>query len=290
MRLASFRRNDREGFGAVTDDVLIDLSGTHGFASLHDAMAHAALPALQQASSQRRGHIPIADVQLLPPLAGRGRSFWVGANYLTLISNRDGSRPSGPYPSLFMRTDQSIVGHGSALVRPRVSDQLDYEGEIVIVIGKGGRHIREADALAHIGGFTIANDGSVRDYMDHSRNVTAGKNFDASASIGPWLVTRDEIDPAASLSLETRVNGELRQRSSTDELRFSFAQLIAYISSFATLMPGDMISTGSPMGAGGGPFGADPPRWLAAGDVIEITVPGIGQLRNHVVDDSNVSE
>lgn len=285
MRLASFRQDGRTGFGAVVDNALIDLTGTEGLASLRDALAREVPLALRLAAAAQAKSIPLADLQLLPPLAGEGRNFWVGANYRTLRSNRDGSTPGGDYPSLFKRTPQSLVGHGAAIVRPRASDQLDYEGEVVIVVGRGGRHIAEAAALDHIGGLTIANDGCLRDFMDHGRNVTAGKNFDASGAMGPWIVTRDALDPGQPLTIETRVNGELRQHDTTASMRFSFAALIAYISSFTTLLPGDMISTGSPQGAGGGPFGFNPPRWLVPGDVLEISVSGIGTLRNPVVDE-----
>lgn len=229
--------------------------------------------------------IPLSEVRLLPPLDRSAKSFWAGANYRTLRNIHSNASPEGNHPSLFVRTPASLAGHEQALLRPAESDQLDYEGEVVIVIGKGGRRIPQDLALDHIGGLTIANDGSLRDWMSHSRvNVTAGKNFERSGSLGPWIVTADEIDLSTPLRIETRVNTELRQQDSTDNLRFSFAQLISYISAFAPLQPGDIISTGSPQGAGGGPFGFDPPRWLKAGDLLEISVEGIGTLRNAVID------
>jgi len=279
MRLACFEHRGRTGLAAVVADEIVDLTGIDGGWTLRDAITGCRNPVLPREARK----IPVDKVRLLPPLISEGRNFWVGANYRTLRNIHDGTTPGGNHPSLFQRTAQSLVGHGGSIERPRTSRQLDYEGEIVIVIGKGGRHIAEADALDHIAGLTIANDGSVRDYMDHGRNVTAGKNFDASGAIGPWIVTCDELDPRRDLTIETRVNGELRQSDNTANLRFSFAQLIAYISSFTCLLPGDMIATGSPQGAGGGPFGATPPRWLEPGDLIEIQVTGIGTLRNHVV-------
>jgi 2-keto-4-pentenoate hydratase/2-oxohepta-3-ene-1,7-dioic acid hydratase in catechol pathway len=169
-------------------------------------------------------------------------------------------------------------------VRPKVSDKFDYEGEIVIVIGKEGRHIPREQALGMIGGFTLGNEGSVRDWLRHGTlNVTQGKNFDKSGSLGPWVVTADEADPAKPFRVMTRVNGELRQDDTTDRLTWGFAWLINYISTFATLKPGDYIWTGTPTGAG---VHRNPAVWLKPGDVVEVEVPEIGVLRNKVVDET----
>jgi 2-keto-4-pentenoate hydratase/2-oxohepta-3-ene-1,7-dioic acid hydratase in catechol pathway len=166
-------------------------------------------------------------------------------------------------------------------VRPRASQQLDYEGELVIVIGKAGRHIPEAKALDHIAAITLCNEGTLRDWVRHAKfNVTQGKNFDASGSLGPWMVTADELDPARNLHLTTKVNGEVRQDATTSMMIWSFAELIAYITRFTTLKPGDVIPSGTPVGTG---MGFEPPRWLKAGDVVETNVPEIGTLKNTVV-------
>jgi 5-carboxymethyl-2-hydroxymuconate isomerase len=168
------------------------------------------------------------------------------------------------------------------LLRPRESDQLDYEGELVIVIGKGGRRIAKQDAAGHIAGLTLMNEGTIRDWVRHAKfNVTQGKNFDGSGAIGPWIVTADEIGAFDSLELQTRVNGEVRQDDGTANLIFPFDDLIAYVSSFMTLEPGDIISTGTPPGAGAR---LDPPKYLKPGDVVEVSCPTIGTLRNGVVD------
>jgi 2-keto-4-pentenoate hydratase/2-oxohepta-3-ene-1,7-dioic acid hydratase in catechol pathway len=165
---------------------------------------------------------------------------------------------------------------------------LDYEGEIVLVIAKGGRYIAEDCALAHIFGLTLCNEGTVRDWLRHGKyNNTPGKNFDKSGSMGPWIVTSDEIDLRRPLELTTRVNSEVRQRDSTARMTFSFQSLVAYLTTFATLMPGDLIVTGTPTGAGSR---FDPPRWLVPGDVVEVEVPGIGVLRNSVVDEPQAQE
>jgi 5-carboxymethyl-2-hydroxymuconate isomerase len=181
-----------------------------------------------------------------------------------------------------MRAPTSFTAHGQPLVRPRESDQLDYEGEIAIIIGRGGRRIARDQATDHIAGLTLMNEGTIRDWVRHAKfNVTQGKNFDRTGSIGPWMVTADEFSGFDSLALQTRVNGEIRQDDTTANLMFPFAKLIAYISSFTTLKPGDIISTGTPPGAGAR---FNPPVYLKPGDVVEISTPSIGTLRNGIVD------
>jgi 5-carboxymethyl-2-hydroxymuconate isomerase len=185
---------------------------------------------------------------------------------------------------MFFRTPGSLTGHGQPIVRPRASPQLDYEGEICLVIGRGGRHIARERAMEHVAGYTLCNEGTLRDWVRHAKfNVTQGKNFDASGSIGPYFVTADEIDPLKPLHLTTKVNGEVRQDDTTANLIFSFADLIGYITIFTTLKPGDVIVTGTPVGAGAR---FDPPRWLKPGDVVEVSVPELGTLRNEVVDEA----
>jgi 5-carboxymethyl-2-hydroxymuconate isomerase len=183
-----------------------------------------------------------------------------------------------------MRTPESLVGHGEPLVRPLESVQLDYEGEIAIVIGAPGRRIAEATAHAHIAGLTLMNEGSVRDWMRHAKfNVTQGKNFARSGALGPWLVTADEFIGYDDLTLTTRVNGEVRQHDTTARLMFPFRYLIHYLSTFMPLAPGDVIATGTPNGAGAR---FDPPRYLEPGDLVEVEVPGIGLLANRVIDEA----
>jgi 2-keto-4-pentenoate hydratase/2-oxohepta-3-ene-1,7-dioic acid hydratase in catechol pathway len=176
------------------------------------------------------------------------------------------------------------VGHQGALVRPKVSDKFDYEGEIVLVIGREGRNVPREKALGMVYGLTLGNEGSVRDWLRHGTlNVTQGKNFDRSGSLGPWIVPADELDPGKALHLMTRVNGELRQDDNTARLTWDFSWLIGYITQFATLKPGDLIFTGTPVGAGGH---QNPPNWLKPGDVVEVEVPEIGVLRNPVIDET----
>jgi 2-keto-4-pentenoate hydratase/2-oxohepta-3-ene-1,7-dioic acid hydratase in catechol pathway len=225
----------------------------------------------------------VADVRWEPPLLGE-KFLCIGVNYADRNAEyKDGSE-APKYPSMFFRVPGSLVGHEQAIVRPKVSKQLDYEGEIAIVIGEGGRHIPREHALDHIAGLTLCNEGSVRDWLRHGKfNVTQGKNFDRSGSVGPWIVTSDEIGVAAPLRLVTRVNGEVRQDDTTANMIFSFADIIAYVSTFMTLSAGDIIATGTPTGAGAR---FDPPRWLIPGDVVEVEVAEIGILRNTVIDET----
>jgi 2-keto-4-pentenoate hydratase/2-oxohepta-3-ene-1,7-dioic acid hydratase in catechol pathway len=208
----------------------------------------------------------------------------VGVNYPERNAEYKDGSDAPKYPSLFVRFPSSFVGHGAALIRPPESTQLDYEGEIVIVVGKRGRRIAETDARAHIFGLTLMNEGSVRDWIRHGKfNVTQGKNFEHSGSIGPWIVPLHDGLPLDGLTVTTRVNGEERQRGQTGTLMFSFARILASISTFTTLEPGDVIATGTPPGAGGR---FDPPKWLKPGDVVEVSCDGIGTLTNTVADEA----
>jgi 5-carboxymethyl-2-hydroxymuconate isomerase len=224
----------------------------------------------------------LGDVQILTP-TGRGlRYFCIGVNYPDRNEEyKDGSeRPK--YPSIFTRSHTSFSAHGEPIIRPRESEQLDYEGEIAIVIGRGGRRIAQETAMAHVFGYTCANEGSVRDWLRHSKfNVTQGKNFDRSGAIGPYLVTADEVGPAP-IRIITRVNGEVRQDDTSDRMIFQMPYLIHYISTFCTLEPGDVILTGTPSGAGAR---FDPPRYLKPGDQVEVEISRVGLLRNTVVAD-----
>ncbi len=206
----------------------------------------------------------------------------IGVNYGGRAGEyADGSETS--YPSVFVRFPDSFVGHGQELLRPRESEEFDYEGEIVVVIGTAGRRIPVESARHHIAGLSLANEGTIRDWVRHGRfNVTQGKNWEASGAIGPWLVTIDEFDDLDSLHLVTRVNGEVRQDATTAAMRFGIEYLVNYLSTFITLRPGDVICTGTPTGAGAR---LDPPVWLRPGDVVEVSVPEIGTLRNTIADE-----
>ena len=278
MRLASYITRGRSGFGAVVGNGVVDMRLRFGprFTSLLDILRGNALGEVLAALAGVRADYPLAEIELLRPVVQPEKIICVGNNYV------GPGEPLGPakYPNLFFRTPGSLVGHLQPILRPQESEQLDCEAEIALVIGREGRRIPREQAFDHVAGYTLCNEGTVRDWMQHSPNIAPGKNFDASGSLGPWLVTADEIDPARPLQLNMRVNGELRQDDTTANMIFGFADLIAYISRFTTLKPGDVIVTGTPSGAP-----AEPPRFLRSGDVIEIAVPEIGILRNTVIDE-----
>jgi 2-keto-4-pentenoate hydratase/2-oxohepta-3-ene-1,7-dioic acid hydratase in catechol pathway len=284
LRLVNFRVGDRKSCGALTPLGLVDLGvrlGSSAADVLSLLRADRVGPAREVASSGQWDYAP-GDIQLLNP-AGRGtRYFCIGVNYPERNEEyKDGTeRPK--YPSIFMRSHTSFADPGEPILRPRESEQLDYEGEIAIMIGQGGRRIPQGSALAHVFGYCCANEGSVRDWLRHSKfNVTQGKNFDRSGSLGPGIVTADEVG-TAPLRIVTRVNGEVRQDDTSDRMIFPIPYLISYVSTFCSLEPGDVILTGTPSGAGAR---LDPPRYLVPGDVVEVEVSRVGVLRNEVIDD-----
>ncbi len=283
MRLATFKAKGRTSYGTVTGDGIIDLGKKLGgkYPTLLDLFRAGAVGEAKAAATGQPDY-KTADVEFQIPVVPE-KIICVGINYPERTAEYKDNRPTPKYPNLFVRFPSSFVGHGQALVRPKASDQFDYEGEVVLVIGREGRHVPQERALDMIGGFTLSNEGTLRDWVRHGTlNITQGKNFDKSGSMGPWIVTSDELDPKTPLHLMTRVNGELRQDDTTDRLTWGFAWLINYISTFTTLRPGDLILTGTPTGAGSH---ADPPKWLKPGDTLEIEVPQIGVLRNGVVDE-----
>jgi 2-keto-4-pentenoate hydratase/2-oxohepta-3-ene-1,7-dioic acid hydratase in catechol pathway len=278
MKLLSYVAGGKARWGAVIGSRVTDLSARHP--SLRAALAAANLEGALDAKPE----FALDEVRFLPPVPFPEKIICVGVNYADRNEEyKDGS--SAPkYPSVFPRFPGSFVGHGNPLMRPPESTQLDYEGEIAIVIGKAGRRIPEEEAEGHIAGLTCLNEGTIRDWVRHGKfNVTQGKTWEASGAIGPWLVTADEFPRYDTLRVTTRVNGEVRQDDTTERLMFSFRFLIHYISLWTRLVPGDIISTGTPTGAG---VRFTPPKFLKAGDVVEVDVPGIGTLSNAVEDES----
>ena len=282
MKLAKLERAGSTTWAAIEEDGGVDLSPALRGSSIADHLSSDSLSRLAEFAAARAPDINPVEMTYAPCLPDPEKIICVGVNYHNRNEEyRDGSE-APKYPSLFMRSPTSFTGHDTPLVRPRESEQLDYEGEIAIVIGKGGRRIAPSEANAHIAGLTLVNEGTLRDWVRHAKfNVTQGKNFDRSGSIGPWIVTADEFDGFDALPIQTRVDGELRQDDSTANLIFPFDDLIAYISSFTTLKPGDVISTGTPPGAGAR---LDPPMYLKPGNVVEVSSPAIGTLRNGIVD------
>ena len=282
MKLASYRVRGLDSFGAVVGEGVVDLKRRLApqFTSVLDLLRAGGLDIARAAVRGVRADFPLREVEFMPPVLQPEKILGIGINYAN--RNTDfGDAEAPKYPSMFYRAPDSLVGHQGAIVRPRESEQLDYEGEIALVIGRAGRRIAQSQALEHVAGATLCNEGTVRDWLRHGKfNVTPGKNFDASGSIGPWLVTADEIDLSKPLHLTAKVNGEITQDDTTASMLKSFSELIAYVSTFMTLKPGDIIVTGTPVKL---KSRTDPPTWLKPGDVVEIEVPEIGVLRNTVV-------
>jgi 5-carboxymethyl-2-hydroxymuconate isomerase len=282
MKLVSFEYAKRAGFGVVADDgEIIDLTDKLGadVTSLRQAIAANALDDIRKARSHAKSDLTIDQVKLLPPIPVPGKIICIGAAYRN-AKHKDGSLPLPRYPSIFLRIPRSLVGHRENLIVPPESEQLDYEGEIGIVIGKGGRRIAEDDAESHIAGLTAMNEGTVRDWLKHGNYGAPGKNFDGSGACGPWMVTADEFKRYDDIRVTTRVNGAIRQDDTTANLIFPFRHVISYVSQWTTLEPGDLIASGTPAGTG---INQTPPLWLGADDVVEVDVAGVGVLSNKVV-------
>src|SRR5215475_11765390 len=282
MRIASYNARGRTSYGAVVGDGIVDLRlrMSPRYGTLFDLLRGAGLDEAKAAAATVRPDFALDEAELLPPVLTPEKILCIGINYAN--RNADFNDPNVPqYPSMFYRAPGSLVAHGEPLVRPKVSEQLDYEGEIALVIGREGRHVSRERALEHVAGVTLCNEGTVRDWLRHGKfNVTQGKNFDASGSIGPWLET--DADLTRPLHLTVTVNGEVTQDDTTASMIFGFADIIAYVTTFMTLKPGDVIATGTPTKKGAR---TDPPRWLVPGDVVELSVPEIGTLSNQVVDE-----
>jgi 2-keto-4-pentenoate hydratase/2-oxohepta-3-ene-1,7-dioic acid hydratase in catechol pathway len=285
-RLATYSAGGKTAYGAVTDRGVIDLSARFGkeYRTLREVVAAGALMKLAEEAERSAPDVALDGIVWQPPIPAPEKIICIGVNYPDRNAEYKDGSDAPKFPSMFMRTQRSFVGHNSPLVRPRASQQLDYEGEVTLVIGKAGRHIKEADALGHIAALTLCNEGTIRDWVRHAKfNVTQGKNFDATGSLGPWIVPYTNETQIADIRLTTRVNGETRQDDRTSRLIFGIPYLLSYISTFTTLVPGDIIVTGTPTGAGAR---FDPPRYLKPGDVVEIEADGIGVLRNGVADET----
>ena len=283
-RFVSFSRNGRQGYGLLVDDGVVDLSSRHSnWPTLLEVVAAGALQELAETFRGHAADFPLADITFEIPIPKPEKLICVGVNFPDRNEEYKDGQAAPPNPSLFIRFPRSFTGHEQPLIRPPESPQLDYEGEVTIVIGKGGRRIPESEALDHIAALTLCNEGTIRDWVRHAKfNVTQGKNFDRTGSIGPWIVPFTDESQIADIKLETRVNGEVRQQDRTSRMIFSFRKIINYISTFTTLVPGDVIVCGTPTGAGAR---FDPPIWLKPGDVVEIEAEGIGILRNTIADE-----
>jgi 2-keto-4-pentenoate hydratase/2-oxohepta-3-ene-1,7-dioic acid hydratase in catechol pathway len=285
-RIATFAVGGSTRYGAVIEGGVVDLSARFAdrYPTLREAIGAGALTRLAEEAVRHQPDHALDAITWLPPVPSPEKIICIGVNYPDRNAEYKDGQDAPKYPSMFLRTSRSFVGHLNPLVRPRASAQLDYEGELVLVIGKAGRHIPEATALDHVGAVTLCNEGTIRDWVRHAKfNVTQGKNFEATGSLGPWLVPYTGESQIADVRLTTRVNGETRQDDRTSRLIFGFRYLINYISTFTTLVPGDVIITGTPTGAGAR---FDPPRYLKPGDIIEVEAENIGVLRNGVNDET----
>jgi len=284
MQLATVTIAGRKTFGAVIESGFVDLGGRYPeFADLRDVIERSALASVRDRLAGLPTDHGLDELRYLLPITAPQKIICVGVNYPERNEEYRDGQDAPANPSLFVRFPGSFVGHGERLVRPSVSEELDYEGELCLIIGRTGRHIPERDALSYVAALTLCNEGSVRDWLRHSKfNVTQGKNFDRSGAIGPWIVPFETESQIADIRLTTRVNGELRQDDRTSRMIFSFRRLVAYISTFTTLITGDIIVTGTPTGAGAR---LNPPVWLKPGDVVEVEAEGVGMLSNVVIDE-----
>lgn len=279
MKFVSYEYTHGPRFGAVIGNDIVDLSDAGH--SLRSVLATGPLGNLQAVAAKRKPTVALDHVVLLQVIPDAGRVICIGKNYADHAAEMGGAPPENP--NLFMRTPQSLVGHRQSIVAPSASKEYDYEGELAVIIGKGGRRISPDRALSHVAGYTCFLDGSVRDFQKHS--FTAGKNFDSSGACGPWLVPATEVPDPQNLMLTTRINGEVVQQANTKLMIHSVAAVISYISTFTHLEPGDVISTGTPSGVGAG---RKPPKWLKPGDKVEVEIERIGILANTVISEPSV--
>jgi 2-keto-4-pentenoate hydratase/2-oxohepta-3-ene-1,7-dioic acid hydratase in catechol pathway len=275
MKLISYLHQGQPGWGMATDAGVVPLHSDR-YPTLLSALQADQLEAI--AAQASASALPLGEIQFLPVIPVPGKIFCVGHNYEE--HRIETARDATAHPLLFMRVAESQTAHLQPILLPPESTQLDYEGEIAVVIGKAGRRIREADAWDHVAGYSAYNDGSIRDWQRHTMQFTAGKNFSGTGAFGPWLVTRGDIADGAELTLETRLNGEVMQHTTTASMIFPIPVLIYYISAFTTLQPGDIIVTGTPGGVGAK---RNPPVWMKPGDKVEIEVGQVGVLTNTIV-------
>ena len=287
MRLVSFQENGTERLGVVAGDSVVDLSQAapdlpRDLVALIRAGKNAFSAAERAAkAAPAAAHVPLDKVKYLPPVPQPGKIICLGLNYVDHATEGGHAKPS--YPSFFMRVATSLTAHGQPIVRPRCSTQLDYEAELAVVVGRRARHVREADALGIVAGYSCFNDGSLRDYQRKTGQWTIGKNFDRTGGFGPWMVTPEELPAgAAGLSIQSRLNGQVMQNANTRDMLFPVAETIVLLTECLTLEPGDVIVMGTPAGVG---HARKPPVWMKQGDTIEIEIEGIGVLSNPIRDE-----
>ena len=285
MRFIAFSRNSSPVLGARLGEEVIDLTALGLPATLDELLVQGAagMSAARDAVARAKSRLPLASLRYLPPVLNPAKAIAVGLNYVDHAAESP-YKDAPNYPVLFHRFRSSWVAHNEPLLRPKVSHHLDYEAELVVLIGTGGRYIPKAKALEHVAGYSLFNEGSIRDYQMKSTQWMMGKNFDRSGSFGPEMVSADELPPgAAGLAIKCRLNGEVMQNANTRDMIFDVATLVHICSDAMALAPGDIIISGTPAGVG---FGRKPPIFMRPGDVCEVEVEGVGVLRNHIEDEA----
>jgi len=288
MRLVTFDQNGAARLGVCAGDSVVDLTKAAPdlprdlvalIRSGKDALAAAERAAK---SAPAAAQVPLAQVKFLPPVTHPGKIICLGLNYADHAAEGGHAKPS--YPSFFTRVATSLTGHHEPIVRPSCSTQLDFEAELAVVVGRSARHLKEADALGIVAGYSCFNDGSIRDYQRKTAQWTIGKNFDRTGGFGPWMVTPDELPPgAAGLSIQSRLNRQVMQNANTRNMLFPVAETIVLLTECLTLEPGDVIVMGTPAGVG---HARKPPVWMKQGDIIEVEIEAIGVLSNPIQDES----
>jgi 2-keto-4-pentenoate hydratase/2-oxohepta-3-ene-1,7-dioic acid hydratase in catechol pathway len=280
MKFVSFSTKAGPGYGLLKADEIVDLSKWLGdrAPTLRDLLTNELVPEAENVGADCKPDLALAEVLLDPVIPNPDKIICVGLNYRDHVAET--GRVVTEKPALFARYAGSQIGHLQPLVKPAVSDEFDYEGELAVIIGKGGRHIKAEDALAHVAGYSCYNEGSVRDWQRHTSQFLSGKTFAGTGAFGPWMVTTDEIPDPSRLTLETRLNGQVVQHTTTDLLITDVPSLIVYISTILPLLPGDVIVSGTPGGVG---VKRKPPLFMKPGDVAEVEISSIGTLRNPVI-------
>ena len=287
MKLLSFAHGGRESWGAVAGDGVIDLRNVLGgkYAGLQDFIASADFARREEIVVGRKADYALSAIRFLPVIPRPEKIVCLVRNYMDHhqeVLAAGLQRELSKFPPIFLRVWRSQVGHGEPIVRPKVSHELDWEAELAVIVGNGGRHIAESDAFAHIAGYSCYNDVSVREWQFHAKQIAAGKNFVGTGPFGPWMVTADEVPDPENLNLALRINGKTEQSSNTRHLIFKIPTIVSYCSTVFDLVPGDVLVTGTPAGVG---WSRKPPQFLKAGDVVEVEIERIGVLRNPVVDE-----
>ncbi len=282
MKFATFKANGTATWGIIDGEDAIDLGTVlrDRYPDLKSAItANALHEAAEQAGDAKR--YPLSNIEWLPVIPNPDKILCVGLNYE--MHRKETGRAEVDNPTIFARFANSQTGHLANIIRPRVSHELDFEGELAIIIGKAGRYISRADAWSHIAGYACYNDGSVRDFQRHTHQFTPGKNFPDTGAFGPWMMTPDELGELGPLRIQTRVNGQVVQDARFEQMIFDIPRIIEYCSSFTRLEPGDVIATGTPGGVGAK---RTPPLWLKPGDTVEVEIDRLGILRNGIADEA----